>query len=51
VVWGSDSPVCTLQSSLDQWVSVTHAIVAGASATERARLFQGNARRIWGIGG
>lgn len=51
VVWGSDSPVCTLQSSLDQWVAVTQAIVAEASADERAALFQGNARRIWGIGG
>ena len=51
VVWGSDSPVCTLQSSLDQWVAVTQAIVAEASVDERAALFQGNARRIWGIGG
>ena len=51
VVWGSDSPVCTLQSSLDQWVGVTHALVAEASVDERAALFQGNARRIWGLGG
>jgi predicted TIM-barrel fold metal-dependent hydrolase len=49
VVWGSDSPVCTLQSSLDQWASVTHALLAGASADEKAALFQRNARRIWRV--
>jgi predicted TIM-barrel fold metal-dependent hydrolase len=49
VVWGSDSPVCTLQSSLDQWVAVTHALISGASDSEKQALFQGNARRIWQI--
>lgn len=49
VVWGSDSPVCTLQSSLDQWVATTHALLAGASADERDKVLQGNARRIWNI--
>jgi predicted TIM-barrel fold metal-dependent hydrolase len=49
VVWGSDSPVCTLQSSLDQWAAVTHALLAGASADEKAALFQRNARRIWRV--
>ncbi|SPF81580.1 amidohydrolase family protein [Pseudoprimorskyibacter insulae] len=47
VVWGSDSPVCTLQSSLDQWVAITHALMAGCSEGERAKLYSGNARRIW----
>jgi predicted TIM-barrel fold metal-dependent hydrolase len=49
VVWGSDSPVCTLHSSLDQWVGTTHALLAGASADEREKLLRGNARRIWNI--
>ncbi len=49
VVWGSDSPVCTLQSSLDQWVAVTHALIQGCSADEKQALFQRNARRIWQI--
>jgi predicted TIM-barrel fold metal-dependent hydrolase len=49
VVWGSDSPVCTLQSSLPEWVAVTQALVAGASAEERAGFFHGNAKRIWKI--
>jgi predicted TIM-barrel fold metal-dependent hydrolase len=49
VVWGSDWPVCTLTSSLSNWVAATHAITAGCSPGERARLFAGNARRIWGL--
>ncbi len=47
VVWGSDSPVCTLHSSLAEWVAVTHALVSGASESERAALFRENAIRIW----
>jgi predicted TIM-barrel fold metal-dependent hydrolase len=50
VVWGSDSPVCTLQSSLAEWVAATRALTEGASADERAALYAGNARRIWGLG-
>lgn len=47
VVWGSDWPVCTLTSSLSNWVAVTHAITSGCNAHERAQLFETNARRIW----
>jgi predicted TIM-barrel fold metal-dependent hydrolase len=47
VVWGSDWPVCTLTSSLSNWVAATHAITAGCSASERAQLFETNAKRIW----
>ena len=47
VVWGSDWPVCTLTASLSTWVAATHAIVKGCSLDERARLFRGNATRIW----
>jgi predicted TIM-barrel fold metal-dependent hydrolase len=49
MVWGSDSPVCTLESSLDQWVAVTHALLAGSSEDERRALLSGNALRIWGL--
>lgn len=49
VVWGSDSPVCTLNSNLDQWVAVTRALVAEVSGAERARFFSDNARRIWRV--
>ncbi len=51
VVWGSDSPVCTLHSSLAEWVAVSRALVAGASAAEQDALFSGNARRIWRLAG
>lgn len=47
VVWGSDSPVCALHSTLAEWVAATRALVDGASADERAALFERNARRIW----
>lgn len=47
VVWGSDWPVCTLGGGLSTWVAATHALVSGASADERRKLFSGNARRIW----
>jgi len=49
VVWGSDWPVCTLGGGLSTWVAATQALVAGASADERAGLFSGNAKRVWGL--
>lgn len=49
VVWGSDSPVCTLHASLPEWVAVTRALLAEVSADERARFSHLNARRIWGL--
>lgn len=49
VVWGSDSPVCTLASSLPEWIAATRALFADASANERAALFHQNARRLWQI--
>ncbi|WP_417248287.1 amidohydrolase family protein [Celeribacter sp.] len=49
VVWGSDSPVCTLNSNLDQWVAATLALTQGASETEREKFFSANAKRIWNI--
>ncbi|MES0043175.1 amidohydrolase [Mesorhizobium sp. M0091] len=47
VVWGSDWPVCTLGGGLATWVTATHALIAGASPDERAKLLSGNARRTW----
>ena len=49
VVWGSDWPVCTLGGRLSTWVSATHALIAGASTEEKAKLLSGNASRIWGV--
>ena len=50
VVWASDWPVCTQGGSLSTWVAATQALLVGASATEKAALFSGNATRIWGLG-
>lgn len=50
VVWGSDSPVCTLQSNLAEWVATSQALIAGLSPDEQDAIRQGNARRIWKIG-
>ena len=47
VVWGSDWPVCNFGGGLSAWVSATHALIGGASATERQALLSGNARHIW----
>jgi len=47
MVWGSDSPVCTLQSSLGEWVATTHALLDGLTAEERQLILATNARRIW----
>lgn len=47
IVWGSDSPVCTLQSSLSEWVATTHALLQDQSEADRAQMLSGNARRIW----
>jgi predicted TIM-barrel fold metal-dependent hydrolase len=47
VVWGSDWPVCTLGGGLLGWVAATHALIAGASEAERAKLLSGNAKRLW----
>ena len=47
VVWGSDSPVCTLHSSLAEWVALTHLLLAGQTAEDRSAILQGNGRRLW----
>lgn len=49
VVWGSDSPVCTILGSLEAWVAATHALFEGCTEEERAKLYRNNAQRIWGI--
>jgi predicted TIM-barrel fold metal-dependent hydrolase len=49
VVWGSDFPVCTLTANLTKWVGITNEVIAGASASEQAKLLSENARRIYRI--
>ena len=47
MVWGSDSPVCTLQSSLAEWVATSLALLADLSPSDRAAILSHNARQIW----
>lgn len=47
IVWGSDSPVCTLQSSLPEWLAATHALLQDQTPEDQARILGGNAHRIW----
>lgn len=47
MVWGSDWPVCTLGGGLSTWLGATHALLSGVSEEDKARVFSGNARRIW----
>jgi predicted TIM-barrel fold metal-dependent hydrolase len=47
IVWGSDSPVCTLQSTLSEWVATTHALLRDQGPADRASILSENARRIW----
>lgn len=47
VVWGSDSPVCTLNSNLEQWVGTTYALLNEVSSTERRKFGFQNAKSLW----
>ena len=47
IVWGSDSPVCTLQSSLPEWIATTHALLQDQDPADRSQILHGNAQRIW----
>ncbi|MFK8083142.1 MAG: amidohydrolase [Granulosicoccus sp.] len=49
VIWGSDSPVCTLAGQIETWVAATHALLNDCSADEKSRLLYRNASDIWGI--
>ena len=49
IVWGSDWPVCTLTTTLSEWVAISRTIVGSASKTEQRKLFYENAIRIYGL--
>ncbi len=49
VVWGSDSPVCTLAGRIETWVAATHALLDACSADEKAALLYKNATALWSI--
>jgi predicted TIM-barrel fold metal-dependent hydrolase len=47
LVWGGDWPVCTLSTSLAEWVRATRELTQAASESDRARLFHANASRVY----
>lgn len=49
VVWGSDSPVCTLAGRIETWVAATHALLDSCSADEKVALLHDNAVALWSI--
>jgi L-fuconolactonase len=49
VVFGSDWPVCTLRSTVGQWVEAVKWIVADESLENQRRLFHDNAARFYGL--
>ena len=49
VVWGSDWPVCTLTSSLPDWISIFRKWLGQFSQDEQNSIAQSNARRIYKI--
>ena len=49
VVWGSDWPVVTITSSLQNWVAATREIIALEDPSNQAKLLHRNAERIYKI--
>jgi predicted TIM-barrel fold metal-dependent hydrolase len=49
VLWGGDWPVVNLGSGLPGWIGLTRALLAGLTATEQGKIFQGVARRVYRI--
>lgn len=47
VVWGGDWPVCTLNSSLRDWMTAVDAILAGESEDNLRALYADNARCVY----
>ena len=49
VVWGSDWPVCNINSGLAEWVAISREIVSGEDPQNQVKLFRNNAIRIYGL--
>ncbi|MEX0368194.1 MAG: amidohydrolase [Ruegeria sp.] len=50
VMWGSDWPVCRLQSEYDEWHALAQDLTAYLSQDERAQVFGGTAARFYRLG-
>lgn len=51
VVWGSDWPVCNINSSIRDWMKISREAVAGESPADQEKLFRSNAVRLYGLNG
>jgi predicted TIM-barrel fold metal-dependent hydrolase len=49
IMFGSDWPVCLLSCPLKAWVAVLDQLTSNWSASDRVKLFSGNAKRIYRI--
>lgn len=49
VLWGGDWPVCTLTSTLRQWLEASRELVGTATPEQQAALFHRNAERIYHV--
>jgi predicted TIM-barrel fold metal-dependent hydrolase len=49
VVWGSDWPVCNINSSIKEWTAISKAVVANEDPSNQEKLFRSNAIRIYGL--
>lgn len=49
LMWGSDWPVCLLQSGYAQWLNAAEAMCDGLSEPDRAQVFGGTAQRFYRI--
>jgi predicted TIM-barrel fold metal-dependent hydrolase len=47
VVWGSDWPVCNINSSVSEWTAITKAIVRDEDPAHQQKLFRDNALRLY----
>lgn len=49
VVWGSDWPVCNINSSIRDWMAISKAVVADEDPSNQEKLFRSNALRLYGL--
>ena len=49
VVWGSDWPVCNINSSIKDWMTISRAVVADEDPSNQEKLFRSNALRIYSL--
>jgi L-fuconolactonase len=49
VIFGGDWPVCTLTTSLGQWVAAMRQIISGRSELDQQKILHDNAARLYGL--